>query len=477
MSNVTRNNGKYVRVAGTLPSDDEQEINASTGRVVKNITASPRTGNSEIPDDTAGSDESADEAANDGSVQSGDAASDGSDNDGSEKGDTDSPDDPLTSPPYSSRSPSVPSSPEVAYRQGPSPDEIERANNAARIDRMEKVLDSINAALDRFKENTGPQQKNDIDTSWRISNDTNVKGNGGFSASIRWDHLKSFPSGIPSNKLWEEWNRYLETFEIAASLNNVNDPAKRAQLLFLSVGDTMQGIIKAAKLQPKLTDPSCYTTFVTNVQNYLSSMTDKAAEHEVFTRMRQEDDESAVAYHARLMCKVRSCKYSADDEDRFVRAQLLNGLRNKDLVRQAKIFGYETSFIVQSATRDEAFRSEHSQHDEASVFEVRNARQLPSRDQGKRKYAAKNGGPPRGPPTKQNRRAEANQPSKGRRCQGCFLFRHRYGRCPAIGRSCNACGELGHFEAACEQKRVNMVQDGRNSNVTKFKDDDRYREV
>ncbi|XP_058827864.1 uncharacterized protein LOC131687787 [Topomyia yanbarensis] len=110
---------------------------------------------------------------------------------------------------------------------------------------------------------------------------------------IRWDNIKQFPTGIPANKMWETWTKFIENFEIAASLSNAQDPVKRSQLLLLSVGDELQAIIRAAKLRPDLNEPDCYVSFVKNIDAHLKSLTDTSAEHDAFLSMQQEKGESA----------------------------------------------------------------------------------------------------------------------------------------------------------------------------------------
>ncbi|XP_062537287.1 uncharacterized protein LOC134205738 [Armigeres subalbatus] len=364
---------------------------------------------------------------------------------------------------YSTRSPSAsPPVAEVTPPKVPNLTAHEQAN-ADRIDRMEKMLENMNNALACFQANSGPIPNDDTDKSWKFPTDAERRGGESSSSSIRWDHLKPFPSGIAANKMWEHWNRYIENYEIAASLSNVNDPVKRTQLLYLSMGDELQGIVKAAKLRPSLSSPNCYTTFLTNIQKYLRSMTDTAAEHEAFSRMKQGNEESAVAFHARLMCKVRSCNYSVDDEDRFVRSQLLTGLRNRELVKQARTYGHDTNFIVQSATRDEAFESETKQQEEPRLLAIRSYQNRPPYNQSSRKRTniAGTAGRASGLPAKRQHTDESNQQRSQRqrqRCPRCLLLHHRNGQCPALSRNCNECGKRGHYAAACRQKQVNAME-------------------
>ncbi|XP_058448729.1 uncharacterized protein LOC131428699 [Malaya genurostris] len=354
---------------------------------------------------------------------------------------------------------------EVPLRHHDTPEKVSKVK---RIERMEKMIAGLNEALRRFEPKS--TSVDNVDNSWNVPNDENSfpANSGNSSSSIRWDHMKPFSSGISANKMWEEWNRYIENFEIAASLSNVCDAVKRTQLLFLSMGNELQEIIKAAKLRPSLKTPNCYKLFVSNIKNYFRSMTDTAAEHEAFSRMKQESEETAVAFHARLMCKVRLCNYSIEDEDRFVRAQLLNGLRNREIVKQARTYGYETNFIVQSATRNEAFEIETRQQDGSSVFELRSALKSSLYDKNFRKRP--NMGNRFGEPQMKQARSHEiiQQPQASRsRCTRCFLFSHRNGQCPALKRNCNRCGKRGHFVAACRQRHVSFVQNERNTEVPK----------
>lgn len=166
-----------------------------------------------------------------------------------------------------------------------------------------------------------------------------VPTDGGMSF-IRWDNIKQFLKGIAANKMWETWTKFIENFEIAASLSNAHDPVKRSQLLLLSVGDELQAIILSAKLRPTSNDLGCYVSFKNNIEAYLKLLTDTSAEHDAFLTMQQEKAESAVNFHARLMEKVWLRDNSSSEQDRFVRTQLIRGLKNRELAKAARTYGY-----------------------------------------------------------------------------------------------------------------------------------------
>ncbi|XP_062555297.1 uncharacterized protein LOC134220300 [Armigeres subalbatus] len=447
------NEGKYVRQAGVLSGDEENLISEET---IVGETAS-----SNVPNDTQTALASDSENNTSSSSDDGSYDSDIGDNNTTEEAACTSSASLGVSPqpsnnPFDSR----PIAKTVSVENNSS-GPTEQITNAERMDRMERMIAGINQALIRLQPTPDPTLSENPDNSWNLSSELNscASTSGTTSSSIRWEYVKPFPSGIAANKMWEEWNRYIENFEIAASLSNVNDPVKRTQLLFLSMGGELQEIIKAAKLRPSLANPDCYKIFVANIKTYFRSMTDTAAEHEAFSRMKQENGEAAVAFHARLMCKVRSCNYSTEDEDRFVRAQLLSGLKNRELVKQARTYGYETNFIVQSATRDEAFEAETHRQESHNVFELNRIHRPTSYEQNKRKR-------PNAShrsmelPSKRMRGNESAQWTERRRskCARCSLYSHRNGQCPALHRNCNKCGKRGHFAAACHQKQLNIMQ-------------------
>lgn len=315
------------------------------------------------------------------------------------------------------------------------------------------------------------------DQSWNFSHEPS-RAQGSYT-TVRPEHINQFPSGIRPNKMWAEWYDFIENFEVAVSLHNANDPVYKVKLLYLSLGKELQSIVKAANLKPSLTDPHCYTAFVKNIENHLRSMTDTAAEHRAFLKMKQGRDESTVSFHARLMKNVKLCGYSSSDQSRFVRAQLMDGLRNKELVKAARTYNYDTNFIVQSSTRDEAYEAEIvEQALESNISQIGEG----YGNNRKRNYDRQESGYP---PAKYRRTSEfvqtpehrpnqsrwggssnlqarvnqsnprSNPRTQGRqtRCPRCNNVFHRNPQCPALSRTCDKCGKRGHFAVACRTGR------------------------
>ncbi|XP_062557035.1 uncharacterized protein K02A2.6-like [Armigeres subalbatus] len=279
--------------------------------------------------------------------------------------------------------------------------------------------------------------------------------------AIRWENIKPFPKSVPATKMWEAWTRFLEDFEMAISISNLSDPKRRVELLLLSMGDELKSIVRAAKLRPSADVTNCYSQFIRNIDQYLKAMTDPAAEHEDFSKMFQEEGESAVKFHARLTEKVLLCDYSPDDQERFVRTQLLRGLRNQEIRKAARTYGHDSNTIVQAATRAEAFQAEipipraETNALAASNREFRNIqgqyKRVPTIHQ--MRYPTKKFKYDRPPASQQGAGL-----SRRYRCPRCFRPVHRNGVCPALGKLCNACGQRGHFAVACRVDHVNTVK-------------------
>ncbi|XP_053698986.1 uncharacterized protein LOC128745955 [Sabethes cyaneus] len=350
----------------------------------------------------------------------------------------------------------------------------ESSDTSERMKQIEKVLADLSRTISLLQPSTtGNSTLRPVspkaDHTWNFAHEP-LNAQSSYT-TVRPEHIKPFPSGVRPNKMWAEWFDFIENFEIAVSLHNTNDPVYKVKLLYLSLGKELQAIVKATNLRPSLTDPNCYTKFVKSIEVHLRSMTDTVAEHQSFTKLKQGDNESAVAFHARLIRNVKLCGYSASDQGQFVRTQLLNGLRNDDLVKAARVYGYDTNFIVQSATRDETFAAETlerapdtnvlriDQRFESSRKRI-NTRQEPSFTSAKFRRTNLNYEqmPQRRafPPKWEGETNFSIPRTQGRRtrCPRCNNVYHRNPQCPALSRTCDKCGKRGHFAITCRTGRL-----------------------
>ncbi|XP_055614742.1 uncharacterized protein K02A2.6-like [Uranotaenia lowii] len=169
-------------------------------------------------------------------------------------------------------------------------------------------------------------------------------------------------------------------------------------------------------------------------------MTDTSAEHDSFQAMKQGLDESVVTFHSRLVEKVRLCGYSIEDQQKFVRTQLLKGISNREVAKFARISGSDINFIVQSATREEVANLNASSSNNA--FAIDRGGSAANRQPFKRNTNFQ--GSFKNPPSKRPRYGETSK-----RCPDCNHISHRLAGCPAIGATCLRCGEKNHFARCC----------------------------
>lgn len=193
----------------------------------------------------------------------------------------------------------------------------EPENTNARLDVLQKAL--IDLAQVFHDKIIADKNSPPVDQGWTELTSPRTVTN----LPVRFDNIPPFPKAVKATSMWEAFT----------------NSAQQAQLLYLALGDELQGIIRAAGLRP---DPDCYRRMVNNISDYFRAMTDVSAEHDKFTAMKQDRGESTVAFRARLVLQVRLCKYSEEDQIRFVRSQILSVIKNRELARTARIFNHDT---------------------------------------------------------------------------------------------------------------------------------------
>lgn len=176
------------------------------------------------------------------------------------------------------------------------------------------------------------------------------------------------------------------------------------------------------------------------------SLTDPTLTHQALLACKQKPGELANDYYIRLMKLVGSGDYDND----FAKTHFINGLSDAFLKDAAITGGWSLAQTVAAASRRESYRAGGiasllgPTESEPMVADVKYKRsQYTPKARGGRQ-SAQQGGSPR---------------FQNRPCPNCGVAEHRYGTCPAIGKSCLKCGRLGHFKKVCRSAtRVNAVR-------------------
>lgn len=152
------------------------------------------------------------------------------------------------------------------------------------------------------------------------------------------------------------------------------------------------------------------------------------------------------------------CGYG-NDENRFIRSQILQGMSNRDVANAARTYNHDIQSVIQAATRAEAFNINAGPSKAEGVMEITSKRS--NQQSGQKRFSSggwnsQDRGRTNDPPNKR-KDSHGKFVGKHNRCFRCDRPKHNGKQCPALFKNCNTCNERGHFSATCRKKRVNNL--------------------
>lgn len=266
----------------------------------------------------------------------------------------------------------------------------------------------------------------------------------------------AFTQRIGQADKFERWVKWKAAFDIALAVaGGAPSELQKAGMLFTCVGDEIRDVVTMLELPPLHEERRCesgeYVELSKGLHNYFRTLVDESTLHARYHARVQQSAETAHDFclHLRQLGKA----ISVDHGSFQFKHHFLAGLLNRTLAERAVEEDLSVAEVFRRSGRIE------------QANEVRKAKQLFSEDHGQAGVvmAVHKGGPStRSIEAKRKFFEKKDGPrAKWGKCGTCGRREHPRGRtCPAIGKKCNKCGELNHFEEVCKAKYVKPEASG-----------------
>lgn len=232
----------------------------------------------------------------------------------------------------------------------------------------------------------------------------------------------------------EDWDYYIQRFELELRVHGIDDEAEQRDLLLTRVGPAAFKVV-VDYFRPAKVEGKSYDSIVEVLNGYYGKTYSAIGERVTFARRMREEGESVAHYLNSLRALAGHCEFGSSLKERL-RDQLILGISN-------------------SAWQKELIKL----HPDAkcSLKDVEaTALNLESADAVQRKIESLT---VPGPVDSDVRAVRKPSRVEGKTCDWCGYSEHRKGqRCPAEGKDCKECGKIGHFGSVCLSRRRRRVR-------------------
>ncbi|UYV83268.1 K02A2.6-like, partial [Cordylochernes scorpioides] len=261
------------------------------------------------------------------------------------------------------------------------------------------------------------------------------------STLSRMEGIKPPAEFVPysNEKKWETWRESFEIFEIAVNLESMPLVRQRAILKHIA-GEKTVMIYKTFHISENDTYPNV-KEMLDMLTNHFKPFKNTIQRRNAFFTCVQKERQGIMEFVTELKHLAQECEFENLTES-LIRDRLIIGILDREVKRKL----LEDPQLTLPRAISIAVISESTCSQVASLNEQKMIEKIEKRNWVKDTIRMENA--EAGPSGINPRRERIIEP-----CKWCGQ-RHKYGKCPAYGKKCNACGKTNHFSVVCRTKRI-----------------------
>ncbi|UYV64780.1 K02A2.6-like, partial [Cordylochernes scorpioides] len=242
-----------------------------------------------------------------------------------------------------------------------------------------------------------------------------------------------------NEKKWETWRESFEIFAIAVNLESMPLVRQRAILKHIA-GEKTVMIYKTFHISENDTYPNV-KEMLDMLTNHFRPFKNTIQRRNAFFTCVQKERQGIMEFVTELKHLAQECEFENLTES-LIRDRLIIGILDREVKRKL----LEDPQLTLPRAISIAMISESTCSQVASLNEQKMIEKIEKRNWVKDRIRMENA--EAGPSGINPRRERIIEP-----CKWCGQ-RHKYGKCPAYGKKCNACGKTNHFAVVCQTKRI-----------------------
>ncbi|UYV77846.1 K02A2.6-like [Cordylochernes scorpioides] len=261
------------------------------------------------------------------------------------------------------------------------------------------------------------------------------------STVSRMEGIKPPAEFVPysNEKKWETWRELFEIFAIAVNLESMPLVRQRAILKHIA-GEKTVMIYKTFHISENDTYPNV-KEMLDMLTNHFKPFKNTIQRRNAFFTCVQKERQGIMEFVTELKHLAQECEFENLTES-LIRDRLIIGILDREVKRKL----LEDPQLTLPRAISIAMISESTCSQVASLNEQKMIEKIEKRNWVKDRIRMENA--EAGPSGINPRREIIIEP-----CKWCGQ-QHKYGKCPAYGKKCNACGKTNHFAVVCRTKRI-----------------------